>query len=204
MSHTISHRRSIVELAYYHGTRGQDPDGRIHTAVTEGRNSWYPSIGSTSCGDEIQCLAYAAGCRSKWVNRDEHEGWRAGENLSVYVTETDSRIKRPRLNQLTPGDFLIYDYSNGRAHGCVFIGMHGTLAVTVDAGQPGIQLHECEVTERGWGPLLLRGRPLDYAIDVDSLEWTEPPLTVAEWCASNDLPVLPWTPAEYLGGQWSV
>jgi hypothetical protein len=86
------------------------------------------------------------------------------------------RIANPRLTQLKPGDFLIYDYSNSRAHGCVYLGVDERgRAITADAGQPGIALHHCEVDDRGWGALLLRRRPLDFAVDLDSFEFEATP-----------------------------
>lgn len=200
----LSRRRALVEWAWYVGTHGNDSRGPVHMAVTEGRAEWYPSVGSTSCGDVVNGGLFAVGCREPFINREEHEGWRQGHNLSLFVTETDARIEKPRLSDLRGGDVCIYDYANGRAHGFIFIGRDELgRAMTVDGGQPGITIHHAPVNDLGWGPLLVRGRPLDFAISLDRLPFAAPAQTVRQWCATHGLddpgPVMP---AEYLADQW--
>lgn len=200
---SISPRRSVVELAHYTASNGADELGEIHMAVTEGRAKWYKNSPSTSCGDLVQACLYAAGCRESWVNREEHEGWRSGQNLSLFVPlfRGRSAIDRPRIDQLQPGDLGIYDYDYPtRTHGWVYLGLDDRgRAITADFGQPGGRIYHCEVGELSWSRILtLRGRPVDRVIPLDSVTFTEPAETVVEWCARYGLQVLPWQPLEHM------
>lgn len=202
----ISPRRAVVELAHYTAANGADHLGSIHLALTEGRAKWYAHSSSTSCGDLLQACLYAAGCREDWVNREEHEGWRSGQNLSFFVPPFRGRdqIDYPHLGELEPGDLGIYDYDDPtRTHGWVYLGVdeHGR-AITADFGQPGGKIYHCDVGLVPWSrrTTTFRGRPVDRIIQLSSIAFDAEPETVGEWCARHDLEVLPWHPMEHFGG----
>jgi hypothetical protein len=196
----MSRRRAIVELANHCAEHG-DPKGGVAAAVTEGREQGaYANGPGTSCVELVDCVAFATGHRSAAINRDEHLGRRPQTDLGWFAPpykHEGHRIWRPRLEQLRPGDFLCYDYT-GSAHACVFVGVdEAERAITADYGQPGGRIRRCEVREAG-GVLTFRGRSVDAAIDVDTLDYPEPALTVGEWLEAHGLEVEPWTPFEYL------
>lgn len=204
----ISHRRCACELGHYLAYHGKDQFGAIHMAVTEGRARDYEKWGSTSCGDLLHTINYAMGCRmmAPFVNREEHDGWESGENLYVFIPPFHKKLRRlhsPKITDLKLGDQIVYDYDDPRkTHGAIFGGItHGGKALTFDFGQPGGKVYECEIVEK-WGTTYLRGRPLDFAIDLDSYELTEPAETVLEWCTRNELPFKPDMPLQYMVKQW--
>lgn len=196
----LSVRRAIVELAYYLGQHGEAKDSIAHLAMTEGRAR---ESNYSSCGDLIHACLFAAGCRASFVNRDEHHGWRRGENLYLYTTEHQARLTRPRPSDLRPGDACIYDYTERSAHAFIWLGIdHEGRAVTVDGGQPGVKIHRAPIHDVDHGPMLVRGRPLDHALSIDLLPFVAHAKTVGEWCQAHGLNVQPWQPAEYLADQW--
>ena len=198
----ISPRRAVVELAHHLADHGRDPAGAIHLALTEGRAPGYARIGSTSCGDLLHAVAFAAGCRAPTINRDEHTGWRPGVNLSRWFVPPlpHPRLWLPGLEDFRPGDFGIYDYTTTRAHGFVFLGTDGAgRAITADFGQPGGKIYQCNVSpSRINGAVHFRGRRVDALVSLDGLSFTAPPETVGEWLTRHGLPVIPWVPYEYL------
>jgi hypothetical protein len=200
-----SRRRAIVELAYYCAEHG-DPAGPVAAAVTEGREQRVYAHGpGSSCVELADCVAFAAGCRAKSILRDEHLGFPAEgrPDLGWFYGAHDWSVEwYPRFEQLKPGDFLGYDFDRG-GHICIYCGQdENGLAVTADYGQPGGKVHYCPV---GSGVrVTLRGRQLFAAVDADTIVFTEPALTVAEWCQAHGLDAQPWQPAEYIAQQWEA
>lgn len=199
-------RRLVVELAAHLAANGEDPLGPFAHAVTEGRGRGYVALKppSTSCGDLLHCVAFAAGYRGPAMNRAECRGWTPGVNLSRWFVPplTHARLWKPRLADLQPGDFLCYDYTTPRAHGAVFLGAGTTpaglrVALTADFGQPGGKLYTCPVQD-GATSLLLRGRLVSCAVSLDALAYEADPETVAGWLERHGLPVEPVCPLEYL------
>lgn len=197
----MSPRRAVAELAYYLAGNGGDKFGPISLAVTEGRIRTYEALTprSTSCGDLLHCVAFAAGCRSDAINRAEHCGWVPGVNLSRwFVPPATGRIWKPKREQFQIGDFGCYDYTTPRAHGFVFLGWEGENAVTADFGQPGGKLYKAQVREIPGG-VAFRGRAVDCIVSLDAVRFDRPAQSVAEWCAARKLPDPgPWMPYEYL------
>ncbi|MCK9629684.1 MAG: hypothetical protein M0R37_13965 [Bacteroidales bacterium] len=199
-------RRLVVELAAHLATQGGDPLGPFSVAMTEGRIAGYMRLKppSSSCGDLLHCVAFAAGYRGPAMNRTEHLGWVAGVNLSRwFVPPLDhERTWKPKLADLQPGDFICYDYTVPTAHGAVFLGSGVTeagepVALTADAGQPGIRLRTCPVLQ-GATSLALRGRIVSCSVSLDALTFDAEPETVPGWLARHGLPVEPVCPQEYL------
>jgi len=199
-------RRLVVELAAHLAANGREPLGPFSVAVTEGRIAGYLRCEppSSSCGDLLHCVAFAAGYRGPAMNRTEHRGWLPGVNLSRWFVPPlgHDRKWKPRLADLQPGDFLCYDYTTPRAHGAVFLASGVTpdgvpVALTADYGQPGGALRTCPVQD-GATSLLLRGRLVSCAVSLDALAFEADPETVPGWLARHGLPVDPVCPAEYL------
>lgn len=194
-------RRLVVELAAHLATHGTDPLGPYSVAVTEGRIAGYLRLRppSSSCGDLLHAVAFAAGYRGAAMNRDEHTGWRAGVNLSRWFVPPleHERTWKPRLADLQPGDFICYDYTLPTAHGAVFLGARDGVALTADYGQPGGALRTCAVLQ-GATSLALRGRLVSCSVSLDALTFDAPPETVPGWLARHGLPVEPVCPQEYL------
>ncbi|OFV81977.1 MAG: hypothetical protein A2Y78_00135 [Acidobacteria bacterium RBG_13_68_16] len=191
-------RRAIVELAYYLADHGvyTDPVAR---AVVEGRD--YTRGPGTSCVELLDCVAFAAGCRAPNINRTEHRGRRPQRDLGWFLHGSGhgGRIRTfPRLSDLQPGDFIGYDFDRG-GHAAIYLGAEDGVALTADYGQAkgGGRLYSCPIVEGA--RLRLRGRAVWAAVDVDTLTYTAPAQTVAEWCATHGLPDPgPTLPAEYL------
>jgi len=206
MTEISDRRRLVVELAAHLATQGGDPLGPHSLAVTEGRIKGYQKCKprSSSCGDLLHCVAFAAGYRGRAMNRDEHTGWISGVNLSRWFAppRDHARIWKPRLDDLKPGDFLCYDYTTGAAHGAVFLGSGLTedgdrVALTADYGQPGGKLHTCRVLQCETS-LALRGRVVSCAVSLDALAFEAAPETVLGWLGRHGLPLEPFCPIEYL------
>jgi len=193
-------RRQIVELAYHLARHGEDPLSPASLAVTEGRIRWYQEIGSTSCGDLLHCVAEACGYRGVALNRGD--SWESEVNLSRWFVPPfahgGTRIWRPTIDQIKPGDFLCLDYESPRAHGCVLIANNTDWITTADFGQPGGHVYADQRVYRDRKSLVFRGRRIDCAIDVDTLPWAEAAMTVFDFCAEHNVPLEPYTPLEYL------
>lgn len=204
-------RRQIVELAYHLASNGGDPLSAASKAVTEGRIEGYLKGRSTSCGDLLHCVAFACGNRSNAINRTEHEGWTPGVNLSRWFVPSPSkphhphggvRHFRPRLEQIKPGDFVCYDYlKNGgkSAHGLIVLAIDYKTGdvCTADYGQPGGRIYYVKASQGR--PMIWRGRSVDCVVDVDTIDWTEAPLNVFEFCVRHGITVDPVVPFEYIG-----
>jgi len=66
---------------------GRAADDPVYRDITEGRDP----VGSkySSCGDVAHWLLFRLGVRLEHVNRDEHEGWKVGVNVSRLVRLRD-------------------------------------------------------------------------------------------------------------------
>jgi hypothetical protein len=202
----LSRRRAIVELAYYVVTDGRGAFGSpVQQAVVEGRQ-YQPGQPGTSCVELPDCVMFAAGCRADCINRDEHHGRHIQRDLGWYLhgSKHDGEvIDSPRLDQLRPGDLIGYDFDRS-AHAAIFLGRDGDhVVLTADYGQwhGGGRLYRCSVGQVG-PYLTLRGRYVWAAVNVDTLSYEAPALTVGQWCREHGLEVEPWMPAEYLVEQW--
>jgi len=179
-------RREMVELAHYlalHGARG----GEVNRAVTEGRD-----VGKySSCGDLVHCVLYAAGCRSGWINRGEHDGWRMGANLSRLWPLWH---RSPLLGLLLPGDVILLDGDRQTAHVAIAVSLSTDRSVltTADYGQPGGKVLTCQVRVGDRGEVTIRGRRWTHHGSLARVPWTAPALTVGQWLAAHGLDSGPW------------
>lgn len=104
-----------------------------HLVVTEGRKGKRYS----SCGDLAHRLYYRIGVRSNWINRDEHQGWKVGVNVSLLVTQSIAYTKQ----RLEGGDVIIVANrwpSGEDAHViCIVDQLEDKLLATAESGLPG-------------------------------------------------------------------
>jgi hypothetical protein len=170
-------------------------------AVTEGRIVGYQKCKprSSSCGDLLHCVAFAAGLRGDIVNRTEHRGWKPIANITRWwprwtrVPGT-GRIALPSLGMLLPGDFGMLDGDTPAAHVFVALSLNEarTELLSADFGQPGGALRRCPVVVMPSGQVKLRGRRWTHHLSLARLPWEAPPMTVGAWLEAHGLDPEPW------------
>jgi len=133
-------RKFAVSLLEYacNGDSGRAETDLVYLLdVTEGRDQGAMRRKYSSCGDLAHWMLMRIGVRSRWVNRDEHRGWRVGMNVAL-LTGGNSR---PVLatQRFEPGDIVVvwnhpkaYD-----AHVICVIDHDGEKLLTAEYGQPG-------------------------------------------------------------------
>lgn len=118
------------------GDNGVKFNNPVYQAVTEHRD---PGPGYSSCGDLGHWLLYRMGVRSKWVNRQEHLGWKAGLNVSMLAF-TCPVARAPRPGEVFHrGDiFIVWTKPQGTdAHVdvCDFFDVESKVSKSWDYGQ---------------------------------------------------------------------
>lgn len=61
---------------------GRSESDPVYREVTENRDVGAAQASYSSCGDLAHWLLYRLGCRSRFINRKEHQGWAHGMNVS--------------------------------------------------------------------------------------------------------------------------
>lgn len=72
----------LLNYACGRWTGGRDENDPVYREVTENRDVGRMQKSYSSCGDLAHWLLYRLGCRSTFLNREEHLGWRSGKNVS--------------------------------------------------------------------------------------------------------------------------
>jgi hypothetical protein len=167
------HRYQILAVRWCEyacgGSRGRPEHGDpVYDAVTEGRDF---GRGYSSCGDLAHWMLYRCGVRAPWLNRDEHEGWRTGVNVSRLCGAV--RYARPPADVvLSPGDItIVYNKPSGSdAHVSVVIDhdVAGGSLQTADYGQPGGALCTRSVT-RSLGHTTIGSRRLQHVLRLEDV-----------------------------------
>lgn len=173
-------RREIVELAYFAAVNGKRGE-RVNTLVAEGRDTGAYS----SCGDLLHCCAFVGGMRHPTINRKEYCGWQSQVNLSRWLRWN----KKPNLDNLLPGDFILLDGDTLSAHGVVVISLsvNRKKITTADYGQPGGKIYnQVTVETLPSGTITFRGRRWTHHFPLNTLQWSERALTVGEWAVEHD------------------
>ncbi|MFZ5890638.1 MAG: hypothetical protein ACOY0T_06165 [Myxococcota bacterium] len=78
-------RTFATELLHYacgKWSGGRSEADSIYREITEGRDVGAAQRTYSSCGDLAHWLLFRMGCRSAFVNRKEHLGWKTGANVS--------------------------------------------------------------------------------------------------------------------------
>jgi hypothetical protein len=147
-------RGFATELIHYacgKWTGGRDEDDAVYRAVTEDRDRGALQQRYSSCGDLAHWLLYRLGCRSKFINRQEHLGWRVGRNVSKLAFAPPAQDAKP-TDLYAAGDVLVI-WSNDTAtdaHVMVVLHHEGTDLVCGEYGQPGGAVREHELSRPGW------------------------------------------------------
>lgn len=96
----------LVSYACGRWTGGRSEDDAVYREVTEDRDRGPAQRAYSSCGDLAHWLLYRLGCRSRYVNRKEHQGWVPGVNVSrlAYCAVADAATDDDRY---FAGDVLI-------------------------------------------------------------------------------------------------
>lgn len=178
--------REAVEFAFHvatHGARGT----QINAAVAEGRDK----LNYSSCGDLLHAMLFACGCREDWINRAEHKGWTSQVNLS-RVFSRKGVVVNPSLGDIGPGACCMYDGSEPRAHGFVYLTRRKSTATTADFGQPGGRVYANVPIVESRGQVFFRGRRVTHVLPLQRVTFAVPALTVGEWLAERGLDERDW------------
>ena len=66
-------------------TGGRTESDAVYQQISEGRDVGAMRASYSSCGDLAHWLLFRMGCRSPFINRNEHLGWRVGQNISALI-----------------------------------------------------------------------------------------------------------------------
>lgn len=162
--------------------QGRDTKDKIYLAVIEGRNYKPPS---SSCGDLGQFLPFRLGCRQKWINREEHDGWHfSGQpghpvwdnNVTTLAAKSVNGLARkPVLGEkLHTGDTLVVNTSDPNTthvsvvyEDCVLV--DGAVLITGDYGQPGGAIRARQITVTTSGRIKVQSRFLDVVLPLEDV-----------------------------------
>lgn len=110
---------SVALNTYFcNGTDGRSKKDPVYQYVVEKRD--FPAMYTrySSCGDRAHALLFRLGVRESWINRNEHKGWRVGQNISALAFGPKF-AKKPGEDWVPhPGDELLIwnSQSGGDAH----------------------------------------------------------------------------------------
>jgi len=134
---------------------GRSENDAVYRQVTEGRDVGAAQKNYSSCGDLAHWLLFRMGCRSLFVNRKEHLGWRTGMNVSALAF--CKLAEEPASDDAyAAGDVLII-WSKADAtdaHVMVVLEHRAPKLVAAEYGQPGGAVREHLLLE----PLLVGHR----------------------------------------------
>lgn len=151
------------------GTIGRTEKGDpVYDAVTEHRDT---GDKYSSCGDLAHWLLYRLGVRATWVNREEHQGWKVGQNISWLAWRcVPARAPLPD-EKFHPGDILlVWNKSDGTdAHACVVREHCANTIKTADYGQPGGKFRERVLTHGPSGGLILGSRKIQRVLPLEAV-----------------------------------
>jgi len=119
-------------------TGGRDEDDAVYVQVSEGRDVGAMKNRYSSCGDLAHWLLFRMGCRSAFINRKEHLGWRMGQNISKLVA-TSLAEEASTTDRYAAGDVLvIWSRADARdAHVMVVLSHDANKLTSAEYGQPG-------------------------------------------------------------------
>lgn len=127
-------------LSYAGGrwTGGRAENDPVYVQVSEGRDVGAMQERYSSCGDLAHWFLFRMGCRSAFINRQEHLGWRVGENISKLVGASVAE-QAEATDRYAAGDVLVIwnrpDATD--AHVLVVISHDANELTSAEYGQPG-------------------------------------------------------------------
>lgn len=128
----------LLSYACARWTGGRNENDPVYAEVSEGRDVGAMQNRYSSCGDLAHWLLFRMGCRSAFINRKEHLGWRVGENISKLVSSSVAEIASP-TDRYAAGDVLVIwgkpDATD--AHVMVVLSHDSSKLTSAEYGQPG-------------------------------------------------------------------
>ncbi|MGC4089091.1 MAG: hypothetical protein QM756_14650 [Polyangiaceae bacterium] len=129
---------------------GRDENDPVYRVVTESRDVGAAQKSYSSCGDLAHWLLFRMGCRSDFVNRQEHHGYKIGRNISSLAGCSLAEDAKPEDVYQT-GDVLIIwsrpDTSD--AHVMVVLEHQPPRLVSAEYGQPGGAVRDRSLVKAG-------------------------------------------------------
>jgi hypothetical protein len=135
-------------------TGGRAPGDAVYRQITEGRDVGALRESYSSSGDLAHWLLFRMGCRSPFINRREHLGFRVGQNVSLLVGESVAESTN-ETDLYRAGDILvIWSMPNAAdAHVMVVLSHDATTLTSAEYGQPGGAFRAHPWLRPGWvGP----------------------------------------------------
>jgi len=160
----------LVEFACGRFTGGRSEDDPIYREVTENRDVGAARRSYSSCGDLAHWLLYRLGCRSKIVNRAEHQGFGIGKNVSRLAFDRAARNPRPD-DVYRAGDILIIWSREDTTDAHVMVALEHDPAAAPprlrsgEYGQPGGAVRDHALVE----PLMIGRRKIQRVIPLLSV-----------------------------------
>jgi hypothetical protein len=96
----------LLNYACAKWTGGRDEDDPVYREVTENRDVGAMQRSYSSCGDLAHWVLFRLGCRSQFLNRQEHRGWKPGKNVSLLAFSPVAENAQPS-DRYAAGDVLI-------------------------------------------------------------------------------------------------
>ena len=134
----------LLNYACAKWTGGRDENDPVYREVTENRDIGAMQQSYSSCGDLAHWVLYRLGCRSKFVNRKEHLGWKPGKNVSLLAFAPVAEDAKP-TDRYAAGDILIIWSREDTTDAHVMVALEhspsdddgGSLLTCAEYGQPG-------------------------------------------------------------------
>ena len=154
----IYYQKLSSRLLEYAVDDAEDRNSSRALEITEGRHG----KGYSSCADLLHWLYFRLGVRLPWINRNEHQGWRVGVNISRLAAH--STFYR-RGDTFDAGDGVIITSNGYDAHAIAVITDLGDgLLATAEYGQPGGMLKLPMVIDGKIGR-----RPIKYVLRLEAV-----------------------------------
>ncbi len=132
-------------------TGGREENEAVYAQVSEGRDIGAMQKSYSSCGDLAHWLLFRMGCRSAFINRKEHLGWRVGQDISVLVAARVAH-NASELDRYAAGDILvIWSKPDGTdAHVMVVLSHDANTLTSAEYGHPGGACRVHPWAKPGW------------------------------------------------------
>lgn len=165
----LSTYRSLAVRLIEHasGPHGRSEDDPIYKLVTENRDVGKMRAQYSSCGDLAHWLLFRLGVRLPWINRDEHGGWRVGQN--VMLLRPRGLVSQVHATDVFgAGDVLLIWSTGYDAHVMTVREYSPPRLLTGEYGQPGGAVREHVLTQQS-GRLIVGRRFLQEWLPLDAV-----------------------------------
>lgn len=150
-----------LDTYFCNSFEGRDKTALEYQYVVEGRDAPSSYAHYSSCGDRPAAKYFRLGCRSSFINRKEHKGWRVGANISSLAYGCPL-ARQPNKDWVpSPGDeLLIWNKSDGTdAHSLAIIEYKANerRAITANYGSSGMSARSFPGCKFADVPLVFNG-----------------------------------------------